>query len=94
MRVLTGAEQFKIKILTKNQVSLSLIQPTETGLKKSIMDATGSVRSFLKENNIHDYDIQGQGQENKVQIETLIYQDFQVINSIASLYRPKMDILI
>lgn len=89
MRVLTGAEQFKIKILTKNQVSLSLIQPTETGLKKSIMDATGSVRSFLKENNIHDYDIQGQGQENKVQIKTLIYQDFQVINSIASLYRPK-----
>lgn len=89
MRVLTEAEQSKIKILTKNQVSLSLIEPTETGLKKSIMDATGSVRSFLKENNIHDYDIQGQGQENKVQIEALIYQDFQVIHSTASLYRPQ-----
>lgn len=89
MRVLTEAEQSKIKILTKNQVSLSLIEPTETGLKKSIMDATGSVRSFLKENNIHDYDIQGQGQENKVQIDALIYQDFQVIHSTASLYRPQ-----
>lgn len=89
MRALTEAEQSKIKILTKNQVSLSLIEPTETGLKKSIMDATGSVRSFLKENNIHDYDIQGQGQENKVQIEALIYQDFQVIHSTASLYRPQ-----
>ncbi|AFL85233.1 hypothetical protein Belba_2689 [Belliella baltica DSM 15883] len=89
MRVLTEAEQLKIKILTKNQVSLSLIEPTETGLKKSIMDATGSVRSFLKENSIHDYDIQGQGQENKVQIEALIYQDFQVIHSTASLYRPQ-----
>jgi len=89
MRVLTDLEQSKIKILTKNQVSLSLIEPTETGLKKSIMDATGSVRSFLKENNIHDYDIQGQGPENKVQIDAIIYQDFQVIQSIASLYRPK-----
>lgn len=89
MRVLTEIEQSKIKILTKNQVSLSLIEPTETGLKKSIMDATGSIRSFLKENNIHDYDLQGQGPENKVQIEALIYLDFQVIHSTASLYRPK-----
>lgn len=89
MRVLTSEEQSKIKLLTKNQVSLALIEPTETGLKKSIMDATGSVRSFLKENNIHDYDIQGQGPENKVQIETKIYEDFRIINSTASLYRPQ-----
>jgi hypothetical protein len=89
MRVLIPEEQSKIKLLTKNQISISLIEPTETGLKKSIMDATGSVRSFLKENNIHDYDIQGQGPENKVQIEALIYQDFQVIHSTASLYRPQ-----
>lgn len=89
MRVLTPAEQSKIKLLTKNQVSLALIEPTETGLKKSIMDATGSVRSFLKENNIHDYDIQGQGPENKVQIDSKIYEDFRIINSTASLYRPQ-----
>ncbi len=89
MRVLTPAEQTKIKLLTKNQVSLSLIEPTETGLKKSIMDATGSVRSFLKDNNIHDYDIQRQGPENKIQIDAIIYQDFQVIKSTASLYRPQ-----
>src|SRR5690554_8209147 len=89
MRVLTSDEQNKIKLLTKNQVSLTLIEPTETGLKKSIMDATGSVRSFLKENNIHDYDIQGQGPENKVQIDTKIYEDFRIINSKASLYRPQ-----
>lgn len=89
MRKLTSLEQSKIKTLTKYQVSLSLIEPTETGLKKSIMDATGSVRSFLKDNNIHDYEIQGQGPENKVQIDTIIYTDFQVIQSTASLYRPK-----
>ncbi len=89
MRVLTAEEQNKIKLLTKNQVSLTLIEPTETGLKKSIMDATGSVRSFLKENQIHDYDLQGQGPENKVQISAIIYEDFKITNSTASLYRPQ-----
>lgn len=89
MRVLTAEEQNKIKLLTKNQVSLTLIEPTETGLKKSIMDATGSVRSFLKENQIHDYDLQGQDPENKVQINAIIYEDFKITNSTASLYRPQ-----
>lgn len=89
MRRLTSEEQAKLKLLTKNQVSLALIEPTQTGLKKSIMDATGSVRSFLKEHNIHDYDIQGQGPENKIQINAVIYQDFQVVHSTASLYRPQ-----
>lgn len=89
MRALTLAEQDKIKLLTKNQVSLTLIEPTETGLKKSILDATGSIRSFFKDNNIHDYDAQRQGPKNKVLIHTIIYEDFQVVNSKASLYRPQ-----
>ncbi len=89
MRALTSEEQSKIKLLTQSQVSLALIEPTETGLKKSIMDATGSVRSFLKENQIHDYDLQGQGPENKVQINAIMYEDFKITNSIASLYRPQ-----
>ena len=89
MRLLASTEQDKIKLLTKNQVSLALIEPTETGLKKSIMDATGSVRSFLKENNIHDYETQSQGPEHKVLIETTVYEEFKTINSSASLYRPK-----
>lgn len=88
MRKLTSSEQNKIKILTKNQVSLTLIEPTETGLKKSIMDATGSVRSFLKNGDIHDYDQQLQGPKNKVMIPTVIHTGFKTIKSKASLYRP------
>ena len=88
MRKLTVEEQNKIKLLTKNQVSLTLIEPTETGLKKSIMDATGSVRSFLKSENIHDYDAQNQGPTNKVMIPTIIHTGFKTIKSKASLYRP------
>ena len=88
MRKLTTSEQNKIKILTKNQVSLTLIEPTETGLKKSIMDATGSVRQFLKSENIHDFDEQLQGPNHKIIIPTLIHTGFSTINSQASLYRP------
>lgn len=88
MRKLTNVEQNRIKLLTKNQVSLTLIEPTETGLKKSIMDATGSVRSFLKSENIHDYDLQIQGPDYKVFIPTVIHTGFKTIKSKASLYRP------
>lgn len=88
MRKLTSSEQNKIKLLTKNQVALTLIEPTETGLKKSIMDATGSVRHFLKSENIHDYDLQVQGPNNKILIPTTIHTGFKTIKSKASLYRP------
>ena len=88
MRKLTSAEQDKVKLLTKNQVSHTLIEPTETGLKKSIMDATGSVRSYLKSTNIHDYEFQQQGTESKIMIPTIIHTGFKTIKSQASLYRP------
>lgn len=89
MRALTIQEQNKIKVLTKNQIPLTLIEPTATGLKKSIMDATGSVRNFLKRNNIHDYDSQKQGPENKVIIPAVIYGELKTVDSNASLYRPQ-----
>jgi hypothetical protein len=88
VRKLTDAEQGKIKLLTKNQVSLTLIEPTETGLKKSIMDATGSVRSYLKSEKIHDYEFQKQGTESKVIIPAVIHTGFKIIKSKTSLYRP------
>ena len=88
MRKLTDAEQEKIKLLTKNQVSLTLIEPTKNGLKKSIMDATGSVRSYLKSENIHDYELQKQGTESKIMILAVIHTGFKTIKSQASLYRP------
>lgn len=88
MRSLTEIEQAKLKLLTENQISVALIEPTKTGLKKSILDATGSVRYYLKENNLHHYEIQGQGQEHKVIIETFIYSATEKIKSKTSLYRP------
>ncbi|MBK8805490.1 MAG: MvaI/BcnI restriction endonuclease family protein [Bacteroidales bacterium] len=88
MRQLTPIEINRIKLLTEKSVELCLIEPTETGLEKSIMDATGSVRTYLKSNSIHDYETQKQGQENKIQIPSFLVSSNELIPSIASLYRP------
>ncbi|HNY52874.1 MAG TPA: MvaI/BcnI family restriction endonuclease [Bacteroidales bacterium] len=88
MRALSKTEENRLKILTKNSVSLALIEPTETGLKKSIMDATGPIRNYLKENNFHDFEVQQQGPEYKVIIEGFIYDQYKIVKSSVSLYRP------
>lgn len=88
MRQLTDFESDNVRSLTENSVAFTLIEPTETGLKKSIMDATGPVRSYLKEEGVHDYYLQGQGADHKVLIDSIIYDDFATTNSNASLYRP------
>ena len=88
MRQLTNTEIGRIKVLTEKSVELCLIEPTATGLAKSIMDATGSVRSYLKANKIHDFEFQNQGQENKIQIDSFFIDTNKLTNSLASLYRP------
>ncbi|TMU50742.1 MvaI/BcnI restriction endonuclease family protein [Flagellimonas algicola] len=88
MRKLTEAEQDKIKVLTKHQVPFTLIEPTGTGLRKAIMDATGPVRSFLESKNIHEYGLQEQGPKNKVLFPAVIHEGSRVVRSKASLYRP------
>ena len=88
MRQLTETEINRIKLLTENSVELTLIEPTETGLIKSIMDATGSVRSYLKSKNIHDFESQKQGQESKILINSILIKNDEFITSVASLYRP------
>ena len=88
MRQLSNLEIERIKLLTEKSVEVTLIEPTETGLEKSIMDATGSVRSYLKDKNIHDYELQNQGQENKIQINSFLIGSNNLISSVASLYRP------
>jgi hypothetical protein len=88
MRQLTTLEINRIKLLTEKSVELCLIEPTGTGLEKSIMDATGSVRTYLKSNNIHDFELQKQGQESKIQINSFLISSDSLLNSVASLYRP------
>lgn len=88
MRQLTEIEIDRIKLLTEKSVELCLLEPTQTGLNKSIMDATGSVRTYLKAKSIHDFALQKQGQDDKVLIKSSIISSFGIIVSSASLYRP------
>ena len=88
MRQLTKLEIERIKILTENSVEVTLIEPTKTGLIKSILDATGPVRLYLKSKSIHDYDTQKLGPANKVQVKSFLIDDNKIISSVASLYRP------
>lgn len=88
MRHLSEIEIDRIKLLTEQSVELCLIEPTETGLHKSIMDATGSVRTYLQSKSIHDYAMQRQGPDNKIQIPSFIITATTLQPSSASLYRP------
>jgi len=88
MRQLTTNELEKIKLLTEKSVELCLIEPTQNGLNKSIMDATGSVRDYLKTKLIHNFELQKQGQADKVMIKASLISSFGIIPSSTSLYRP------
>jgi len=88
MRELTKTEHKRLAELTEKSIQLTLIEPTDTGLKKSIMDATGSVRRYLLNQGIHDFSLQKQGSAYKVMIETILYGAFGKVSSYTSLYRP------
>lgn len=88
MRQLSEDELDKIRILTENSIEICLIEPTKTGLEKSIMDATGPVRTFLKNVNVHNYEIQSQGPENKISYPAFLITNDLLIPSSTSLYRP------
>src|SRR3954463_11520825 len=88
MRQLNTVELNRIKALTQRSIELSLIEPTETGLLKSILDATGPIRSFLREKGLHNYSIQKQGVENRIQVDSILIEKNTLVPSLASLYRP------
>lgn len=90
MRALTSTELSNVELLTENSVEFTLIEPTETALKKSIMDATGSVRLYLKKQGIHDYGLQGKGAtQNGVLVNSKIVLSNTLIDTTTSLYRPE-----
>lgn len=88
MRPYNAFETKNVKFLVQKQVEFTTIQITETGLKKSILDATAPVRAFFKEKNVHDYDLQLQGPEHKRLIDTIILTESAQYFTKTSLYRP------
>lgn len=88
MRPYNSFEEKNVKFLVDHQIEFTTIQITETGLKKSILDATAPVREYFKEKGVHDYEKQPQGTDHKRVIKTLILTDSSVYPTRTSVYRP------
>lgn len=88
MRPYNAFETKNVKFLVDKQIEFATIQITETGLKKSILDATAPVRAYFKEKGVHDYDLQQQGPEHKRIIDTYILTEASHHLTKTSLYRP------
>ncbi len=69
-------------------VDYSIFEPTVTGLKKSILDATGPVRSHFVTEGFHSFDQQSQGDNHKVIKSAYFVSPYEINSSRVSLYRP------
>lgn len=78
------------KVLTQLAIEFSIFEPTKTGLKKSILDATQVVRTHFEITNFHHYDLQGQGaSEYGIKKTAFLLTSEKQIPTTVSLYRPK-----
>jgi hypothetical protein len=78
-----------LKAFNAFDLEVGLIVPTKTGMEKSIMDATASLRDYLRDNGFHDYDTQGQGNaEHGVKRKAYFVRPDTLDETEASLYRP------
>lgn len=90
LRILSDFEKANLSRLTALSIDVTLIQPTKTGLGKSILDATAPVRNYLRERELHDYDLQGTGaKENGEELEGILVSATSEVTTRVSLYRPK-----
>lgn len=69
-------------------VDYAFLLPTDTGLRKGIMDATAPVRGFLADNDLHDYTGQQQGERGKAMLDGCLLTSIESIGSVISVYRP------
>lgn len=88
MRDLTEEEKKKKAILDVLGIPNELLHLTETGLKKSILDATAPIVDLLNTQEIHDYDAQLKGNEHKVMLPCIILNQGNREDTKISFYRP------
>lgn len=89
VRALSPHEEANASFLLSFVANLALVEPTETGLRKSILDATAPVRSYLFAAGVHDYDSQAQGHGAKVRVAGRLLSPDAARDAVVSLYRPE-----
>ena len=82
----TNIEKVSTAILNAGY-DVAFLVPTDTAMTKSIMDAHGSVRAFLRRNKLHDYDEQAQGPKHYITAQ-YVTSKFTYERKV-SLYRPE-----
>jgi len=87
-RPLSPVESRNLAELNSTGRTSVLLFVTETGLKKNILDATEPMRRMLRDNHIHDYSTQSQGQDFKVYKPALALGDSTNEETSVSMYRP------
>lgn len=80
-------EEKNINYLNQRNILFSKLIPTETGLKKGIMDAVSGLREFLKSQDYHNYDLQQLGPDYKVKKQAKFKNLIGEIDTEISLYR-------
>lgn len=88
-------EQVKLNLsanrefLSQKGIDYSIFEPTGTGLKKSILDATQQVRTLFELKGFHNYQRQGKGAIHKIKKDAFFVTDSGLTPSTVSLYRPE-----
>ena len=77
-----------LAVLTRYDLDVGLLVPTDTGMQKSIMDATAGLREYFQDTGFHDYDTQAQGPDAKVIREAFFVRPDGLQPTTASLYCP------
>lgn len=77
------------KILASYSIDYSIFEPTQTGLKKSILDATQTVRTHFELSNFHHYATQQQGLPFKKLTQAFFLSPSAIRETKMSLYRPE-----
>lgn len=77
------------KTLVAAGIEFSIFEPTKTGFRKSILDATQPVRIHFELSEFHFYSKQLQGQEHKVIKTAWLISPSEKVESKVSLYRPE-----
>ena len=90
---MTSEESEKIaaasKLLSRYCIEAGFVIPTETGMHKSIMDATWPLREYFMRTGFHDYSQQAQGSESKRVVPIKIIEGSSIISGEMSVYRPE-----
>lgn len=88
MRQFNKFEERNLTFLVQKSIEFTLVQITEVGYRKGILDATEPMRQYFRQTGMHDYQTQLQGTENKVLMPTLILDQTSGYSTLTSLYRP------